>query len=91
MSEEIIVSDKIDTQTKNVSQGINLMLSYYPEAKLLVGYDQDIVMVLPYSERVVSKELEDKLVSLGWEHLEYIPWMWEYRTEGSVYGYYEEK
>lgn len=67
------------------------MLSYYPEAKLLVGYDQEIVMVLPIQEKVVSKELEDKLIDLGWEHLKFIPWMWQYRVEGSVYSYYEEK
>ena len=45
-------------------------------------------MTLPYKDRVVAKELEDKLISLGWKHLEFVPWMWEYRVEGSVYDYY---
>ena len=67
-----------DTQTKNITQGINLLLSYYPKAKLLIGYDQEILMILPYKDRVVAKELEDTLISLGWKHLEFIPWMWEY-------------
>ena len=82
---------KIDTQTKNITQGINLLLSYYPEAKLLTGYDQEIVMILPYKDRVVARELEDKLISLGWKHLEFVPWMWEYRVEGSIYNYYVKK
>ena len=81
---------EIDTQTKNITQGINLLLSYYPEAKLLVGYDQEIVMTLPYKDRIVAKELEDKLINLGWKHLKFIPWMWQYRVEGSVYDYYVE-
>ena len=80
----------IDTQTKNITQGINLLLSYYPEAKLLTGYDQEIVMILPYKDRVVAEELEDKLISLGWEHLKFVPWMWEYRVEGCIYNYHKE-
>ena len=77
-------NSEVDTQTKNITQGINLLLSYYPEAKLLTGYDQEIVVILPYKDIVVAKELEDKLISL----LEFVPWMWEYRVEGSVYDYY---
>ena len=78
---------EVDTQTKNITQGINLLLSYYPEAKLLTGYEQEIVMILPYKDTVVAEELEHTLVSLGWEHLEFVPWMWEYRVEGSIYDY----
>lgn len=78
-----------DTQTKNISQGINLLLCYYPEAKLLVGYDQEIVVVLPYTERV-TENVSDTLKLLGWEHLEFLPWMWQYRAEGYVYDYYKD-
>ena len=83
-------NDITDKQTKNISQGINLLLCYYPEAKLIVGYDQEIVMVLPYNERV-TENVSNTLKLLGWGHLEFLPWMWEYKAEGCVADYYEEK
>jgi hypothetical protein len=76
-----------DKQTKNISQGINLLLCYYPETKLLVDYDKEIVMILPKDIRL-EDHLGITLKRLGWENLEYYPYMWQYKVEGDVAEYY---
>lgn len=76
-----------DKQTREIVQGILFLITNYPEAKLLVDYDNEIIMILPKETRVPDDERE-VLVRLGWENLEYKPWMWQFQVEGYVAEYY---
>lgn len=84
---QMLDTEVTDTQTENIVEGILLLVTNYPKAKLLVDYDKEIMMILPKEERV-SEELSTELVSLGWENLKYKPWMWPFKVEGYVADYY---
>lgn len=76
-----------DSQTEAVIEGVLLLIANHPKAKLLVDYDKEIMIILPKEERV-SQELSKELINLGWENLEYKPWMWQFKVEGAVAEYY---
>ncbi len=76
-----------DKQTRQVIQGILFLITNYPEVKLLIDYDKEIMMILPKKIRV-SDDKREVLVRLGWENLEYKPWMWQFKVDGAVADYY---
>lgn len=76
-----------DKQTREIVQGILFLITNYPEVKLLVDYDKEIMMILPKEIRVSNDERE-VLIGLGWDNLTYKPWMWQFRVDGYVAEYY---
>lgn len=76
-----------DLQTAQVLQGVILIINNCPEAKLLLGYDQNIIVALPYGH-TLSEDISEVLKRWGWYNRSTLTHIWDYKVEGSVYDYY---